>query len=211
MPDSPGSQTGTLKGNLHTGVDKGFSLGNQLLISKNGEYIDVPVNHHGNDYSWEIPDVKSGDRIQIWQQVTFYSVSYSESMVTYQNTVVPQQYPPSNKINVNPDNKWAIYNGDPVTGHGGHGWNAKNPLPEKDVFPESWNADKIAAAAIAIAKNPKPYPKQPQRGSDNYLINGYYDGLNINVVVAPNGDIVTAWPDPGQPGVGRRGPDGVTR
>ncbi|WP_373889273.1 EndoU domain-containing protein [Nocardia sp. XZ_19_369] len=114
-------------------------------------------------------------------------------------------------------NKNKIYNGhpNPNVEHGGHGWNATNPKRNKDLFPESWTEDDIARAAIAIAKNPKPYPRQPQRDSGNYIVNGYAPGpgggLNINVVVAPNGEIVTAYPDGGQPGVGRTGPDGRRR
>ncbi|MGX1770565.1 EndoU domain-containing protein [Nocardia brasiliensis] len=219
-PDSPGSQTGTLRGTLHTGVDAGTSLGSgQLLISKNGEYLDIPVTKNGNDYVWEVPDVKSGDRIEIWQEVYFRSLKNPREQltVTFKGIVKPQQYPPPEKIEVTPDNKAKIYDGDPSPNntHGGHGWNAKNPKPNKDLFPETWTEDDIARAAVTIAKNPKPYPRQPQPNDDNYLINGYAPGpgggLNINVVVAPNGQIVTAYPDPGQPGVGRTGPDGRRR
>ncbi|MFC9439004.1 EndoU domain-containing protein [Nocardia sp. NPDC057030] len=219
-PDTPGSQTGTLRGTLHTGVDAGTSLGpGQLLISKNGEYLDIPVTKNGNDYVWEVPNVKSGDEIQIWQEVYFRSLKSPRDQltVTFKGAFHPQQYPPPDAIKITPENKNKIYNGDPNPNveHGGHGWNATNPKRNKDLFPESWTEDDIARAAIGVAKNPKPYPRQPQRDSGNYIVNGYAPGpgggLNINVVVAPNGEIVTAYPDGGQPGVGRTGPDGRRR
>nr|WP_228542535.1 SHOCT domain-containing protein [Nocardia sp. XZ_19_369] len=107
-PDTPGSQTGTLRGTLHTGVDAGTSLGpGQLLISKNGEYLDIPVTKNGNDYVWEVPNAKSGDEIQIWQEVYFRSLKKprDQPTVTFKGTVHPQQYPPPDAIKVTPETR----------------------------------------------------------------------------------------------------------
>ncbi|MGW2662808.1 hypothetical protein ACWCW7_17730 [Nocardia tengchongensis] len=221
-PDSERSQTGVVSVTLNQGIDNGTDISTQVWakVKSEGRDVedrDVELHNEKNAYWFEILNVKSGDDVQFFLRVNFVDVDGWNTGTAnrwVQGNVTPRQYPPPEKIGFQPGNLEMIWDGDPRPGktHGGHGPNPKYPKPNKDLFPgdpDGWTQADVAAAARAIATNPRPYPKYPKGNEGNWLVDGYSGridgsrGINITVIVAPGGDIVTAYPWPGQPDCGR--------
>ncbi|MFD0359908.1 hypothetical protein ACFQZZ_00375 [Nocardia sp. GCM10030253] len=71
LPDSPGSQTGTLTGELDTGIDHGRSTGSYIEAFINGKTRGRHCSQRRKQHWWEIPNVHADDRIEFTQTVTF--------------------------------------------------------------------------------------------------------------------------------------------
>jgi hypothetical protein len=68
----------------------------------------------------------------------------------------------------------------------------------KTEFPENWPAETIVSMVGDVASNPDAAERQPDR---RLFVVGERDGVQVTVVVRPNGRIWTAWPEPGGRGV----------
>jgi hypothetical protein len=91
-----------------------------------------------------------------------------------------------------------ILNGD-LRG-GGHMWPGK---PGKSVFPETWDGDKIMHEVSDVVTDPNIEWKTNivVQGKQRYKATGIRDGVEIDVIIEPEGvGIVTAFPQSG-PGV----------
>lgn len=77
--------------------------------------------------------------------------------------------------------------------NGGHYYDSG--APGKSVFPESWTPDDIMEAVTDVANNPDLTPIQ--QGDGSYLCTGTRNGVTMDVVVAPDGTVRTAYPTAG--------------
>lgn len=104
-------------------------------------------------------------------------------------------------------------------GHGNGGHRAGTGFPDKTEFPDDWSDQRILDAVDRATQNPVDRwgRRDFSNGNTNFNYPGRADGLKITVVVDQNGRVVTAAPNPGQPGVYRNPvepktpPDGASR
>jgi len=68
-------------------------------------------------------------------------------------------------------------------------------LPNKNEFPEAWNDDVIINRIEDVARNPDQPPVQ--QDNDRWLVRGTRDGVDIEVIIDPDGSIWTAYPTGG--------------
>ena len=68
-------------------------------------------------------------------------------------------------------------------------------IPGKTEFPASWSDDDILAAIRQVAANGTVIG--PAQREHDLLISSEVDGVTIEVVVRPNGEVRTAYPIPG--------------
>lgn len=66
-------------------------------------------------------------------------------------------------------------------------------IPGKSEFPGDWDADKIGKAAVDIANDPNS-TRAPGQAKGREVVSGVREGVSIDVVVAPDGAVVTAYP-----------------
>lgn len=92
-----------------------------------------------------------------------------------------------------------ILDGDGDGRGGGHRWDSE--IPGKTKFPQSWSDDKIIAMAEDVARHPDS-PPQLQDDNGRWQCRGMRDGVEIVVVLDPDGSMRTARPESG-PGVTR--------
>jgi hypothetical protein len=74
----------------------------------------------------------------------------------------------------------------------GGGHRAGTGNPGKSEFPSSWSDDKIKGEVSDVATDPSS-SRAPGRGGRE-IVSGTRDGIDIEVVVDPNGRIITAYP-----------------
>jgi len=91
-----------------------------------------------------------------------------------------------------------ILDGDGDGRGGGHRWDSE--VPGKTKFPRSWDDDKIIAMTMEVAVTPDAPPER--QDNDRWQCRGTRDGVEILVVVDPDGGVRTARPVDG-PGVTR--------
>ncbi|WP_306796562.1 EndoU domain-containing protein [Nocardia sp. XZ_19_369] len=203
-PDSPGSQTGKITVTNNTGIRKGTYWDDDLTVTVNGEARKIKRTKRGDNYTYEIPDVKPGDDVKVKHRVEFVynkGAAYSEMNAE----MIPRQYPPGDKIKITPDRINHVVNGD-ATG-GGHGFKETGGEPGKTVFPKGWNEARIAQEATSVAKSPDSIPDKPQPNG-RYKVEGTRDGVKIVAIVNSDGTIRTAWPVSG-PGVCKYDGEGI--
>ncbi|MQA81963.1 MAG: hypothetical protein GEV10_26410 [Streptosporangiales bacterium] len=70
--------------------------------------------------------------------------------------------------------------------------------PDKTEFPPTWSDDSIATEVLDVAKNPDRAIFQP---NDRWRLTGTRKRVKIVVILEPDGQVWTAWPPPGSPGV----------
>jgi Bacterial EndoU nuclease len=104
--------------------------------------------------------------------------------------------PPADSIRLTEDRRVHILEGD--DGGGGHRHGTGNP--GKTEFPEDWDNEKIAENVMDVARDPDESPVQ-QDWNDRWLVSGVRDGVGIVAIVEPDGQVWTAWPREGSPGV----------
>jgi Bacterial EndoU nuclease len=90
------------------------------------------------------------------------------------------------------------------SGQGGHIYDSG--MPGKTVFPEDWGPQKIMNEVNDIANNPDQTPVEQRDGT--FLATGTRNGVTIDVIIDPDGNVKTAYPT-GGPGVNVNGADGV--
>jgi hypothetical protein len=107
--------------------------------------------------------------------------------------------PPAEDIQVSPERKTHILDGDPTGSGGGHRHGTGRP--GKTEFPASWDDEKIIEKVTDVARKPDRPPTY--QDWDTWLCVGTRDEVNVWAVVERNGNILTGWPEEGGPGVVR--------
>jgi hypothetical protein len=88
-------------------------------------------------------------------------------------------------------------------GRGGHIYDSG--MPGKTVFPEDWDEQKIITEVTDVANHPGSVPVEEPSGF--FVVTGTRDGVDIEVVISPDGRIWTAYPTGGA-GVARNDANG---
>jgi hypothetical protein len=101
-------------------------------------------------------------------------------------------------IHVSDARRVHILDGDGDGVGGGHA--PGTGLPNKSEFPERWDDDVIMGHVEDVARNPDHPPELQDNG--RWVVRGTRDGVDIEVVILPNGLIWSAYPTGG---------NGVTR
>jgi Bacterial EndoU nuclease len=114
------------------------------------------------------------------------------------DTVASEKRPPLDAIRVTPERMVHILDGDSTGGGHRHG----TGKPGKTEFPSGWNDEKIIDALVDVARKPDNPPVRQDR-NDTWLCTGTRANVEVSVVVARSGEIVTGWPEEGGPGVVR--------
>lgn len=100
--------------------------------------------------------------------------------------------PDPDTIYTSPEREDHILDGDPNDPEsGGHRYGTGRP--NKTEFPERWrDADSEMEHIEDVARNPDRPPRELPDG--NWEVFGNRDGVNLRVIVSPNGSILTAHP-----------------
>ena len=106
--------------------------------------------------------------------------------------------PPVDVIRVSPERTTHILDGDSNGGGHRHGIG----LPEKTEFPASWDDKKIMSNVLDVAQRPDA-PPVLQHWNNRWVCSGTRDSVEVSVIVQRSGEIWTAWPEEGSPGVVR--------
>ncbi len=107
--------------------------------------------------------------------------------------------PPLDAIRVSPERTTHLLDGDPGGG-GGHRHGIGKP--GKTEFPASWDDKKIMGNALDVARRPDSPPVH-QHWNDRWVCSGIRDSIEVSVIVLHSGEVWTAWPDEGSPGIKR--------
>jgi hypothetical protein len=107
--------------------------------------------------------------------------------------------PPLDAFNVTPERAAHILDGD-ATGGGGHRHGVGKP--GKTEFPADWNDERIVGSILEVVRHPSQPPVH-QDWNNRWLCVGVRDEVEISVVVQRTGEVWTAWPEEGSPGVVR--------
>ena len=107
--------------------------------------------------------------------------------------------PPAEDIQVSPEGRTHILDGDPIGSRGGHRHGTGKP--GKTEFPASWDDDKIIEKVADVARRPDKPPTY--QDWDTWLCTGIRDEVTVWAVVEPDGNILTGWPEEGGPDVVR--------
>jgi EndoU nuclease-like protein len=114
------------------------------------------------------------------------------------DAVDAEDRPAPDAIHISPDRSGHILDGDKYGGGHRHG----TGRPGKTEFPASWDDQKIVDAAVDIARKPDQPPVRQDR-NNRWICVGTRDSVEVSVIVLPGGDVWTAWPEEGSPGVVR--------
>jgi len=116
------------------------------------------------------------------------------------DSVDPEDRPKAEDIRVTPERTTHILDGD-KTG-GGH----RHVIgkPGKTEFPASWDDKKITGHVLDVVRRPDSPPVLQNR-NNRWICSGTRDGVEVTAIVLRSGEIWTAWPEEGGPGV-RRNP-----
>jgi Bacterial EndoU nuclease len=90
-------------------------------------------------------------------------------------------------------------------GQGG-GHRHDSGVPNKTTFPEDWDDDKIIDEVEDVAKNPDEPPEYDE-DDETWTVHGTRDGVDIEVIVSPDGKVKTGYPTGGE-GVHRNDQNG---
>jgi hypothetical protein len=106
--------------------------------------------------------------------------------------------PPVDAIRVSPERTTHILDGDSNGGGHLHGIGS----PEKTEFPASWDDKKIMSNVLNVAQRPDA-PPVLQHWNNRWVCSGTRDSVEVSVIVLRSGEVWTAWPEEGSPGVVR--------
>jgi hypothetical protein len=107
--------------------------------------------------------------------------------------------PPVDAIRVSPERTTHLLDGD-ADGSGGHRHGIGSP--EKTEFPASWDDKKIMCNVVDVARRPDA-PPVLQHWNNRWVCSGTRDSVEVSVIVLRSGEVWTAWPEEGSPGVVR--------
>jgi len=114
---------------------------------------------------------------------------------------MPANRPKAEDINVSAERTTHILDGEPGGG-GGHRHGVGKP--GKTEFPASWDDEKIMGHVLDVVRRPDSAPVVQHR-NNRWICSGTRDGVEVTAIVLRSGEIWTAWPEEGGPGV-RRNP-----
>ena len=106
-------------------------------------------------------------------------------------------------IRVSPERTTHILDGDLVGNGGGHRHGVGKP--GKTEFPASWDDERTVDTVVDVARRPGSTPEH-QHWNDRWVCSGIRDSVEVSVIVLRSGEIWTAWPEEGSPGVIRNPP-----
>jgi hypothetical protein len=109
--------------------------------------------------------------------------------------------PPAEDIQVSPERRTHILDGEPGD-DGGGGHRHGTGKPGKTEFPASWDDDKIMDNVLDVARRPDSTPVL-QQFNNRWFCSGSREGVEVSVIVLRSGEVWTAWPEEGGPGVVR--------
>ena len=115
------------------------------------------------------------------------------------DTVDAENRPPPDAIRITPERSTHILDGEPDDG-GGHRHGTGKP--GKTEFPASWPDEKILDKVLDAAQRPDSPPVY-QHWNDRWLCVGTRDSVEVSAIVLCSGEVWTAWPEEGGPGVVR--------
>ena len=104
--------------------------------------------------------------------------------------------PPLDAIRVTPERARHILDGD--ANGGGHRYGTGSP--GKTEFPPHWDDETVIDVVTVVARTPESVHQQH---NGRWKALGEFDGVGVTVIVQPDGEIWTAWPDEASPGVVR--------
>jgi len=110
-----------------------------------------------------------------------------------------EKRPPLDAVRVSPERATHILDGEP-NGGGGHRHGIGRP--EKTEFPLIWDDKHIMGNVLDVARRPDS-PPVLQHWNDRWLCSGTRDRVEVSVILLRNGEVWTAWPEEGGPGVVR--------
>ena len=108
--------------------------------------------------------------------------------------------PKPEDIDVTPERTTHILDGNKTGGGHRHGVGK----PGKTEFPGSWDDEKIMSHVLDVVRRPDSAPVLQHR-NNRWICSGTRDGVEVTAIVLRSGEIWTAWPEEGGPGV-RRNP-----
>ena len=108
--------------------------------------------------------------------------------------------PPLDRIRVSPERAADILDGDSTGNGGGHRHGTGRP--GKTEFPASWDDQKVLDTVLDVARLPDRPPVNQDR-NNRWLCTGMRDSVEASVIVLPDGEVWTAWPEEDSPGVVR--------
>lgn len=111
--------------------------------------------------------------------------------------------PSPEDMRVSPERTTHILDGDEKGSGGGHRPGVGKP--GKTEFPAGWNDKKIVDTVVDVARQPDSVPEH-QHWNDRWVCSGIRDSVEVSVIVLRSGEIWTAWPEEGSPGVIRNPP-----
>lgn len=186
-PGSPSDSGGGKPAQQHGSIDA--SKGVTSAQDATGERADQGTPSGGDGQTPETPESQTPQPSQ-WDNATGFDT------------------PPSvASINLPPMRLIHILDGDSDGVGGGHA--PGTGIPNKSEFPERWNSDDpndpplddvVRGHVEDVARNPDHPPYQQDNG--RWVVRGTRDGVEIEVIIDPDGSIRTAYPVGG---------DGVTR
>jgi Bacterial EndoU nuclease len=109
--------------------------------------------------------------------------------------------PKAEDIHASPERTTHILDGEP-SGGGGHRHGVGKP--GKTEFPASWDDEKIMGHVLDVVRRPDSAPVLQHR-NNRWICSGTRDDVEVTAIVLRSGEIWTAWPEEGGPGV-RRNP-----
>jgi hypothetical protein len=115
------------------------------------------------------------------------------------DTVDEKNRPRVEAIRVSPERTTHILDGEPGGG-GGHRHGIGKP--EKTEFPAGWDDKKIMSNVVDVARRPDA-PPVLQHWNNRWVCTGTRDSVEVSVIVLRSGEVWTAWPEEGSPGVVR--------
>lgn len=102
--------------------------------------------------------------------------------------------PRPESLHLPPERRAHILEGDA----GGDGHRPGTGRPGRTKFPADWTDEKITANVLSVARIPEEASYQP---NGRWRVTGTRDEVRLSAVVRPDGQIWTAYPLPGSPGV----------
>ena len=117
------------------------------------------------------------------------------------DSVDAEDRPKAEDIRVTPERTTHILDGE---SGGGGGHRHGTGIPGKTEFPASWDDKKIMGHVLDVVRRPDSAPVLQNR-NNRWICSGTRDGVEVTAIVLRSGEIWTAWPEEGGPGV-RRNP-----
>jgi hypothetical protein len=109
-----------------------------------------------------------------------------------------EERPPPDAFRVSSERTVHILDGNSTGGGHRHGVGS----PEKTEFPAIWDDKKIMGNVLDVARRPDS-PPVLQHWNDRWVCSGTRESVEVSVVVLRSGEVWTAWPEEGSPGVHR--------